>query len=333
MALDPKASVALLSVASNTVLVVGKLAVGILIGSVSVISEAIHSSVDLLAAIIAFVAVRTSGRPADDSHAFGHGKYENLSGAVEALLIFVAALWIIWEAVEKLRHPAPMEAPLWGVGIMAVSCVANLFVSRKLFEVGRRTESMALLADAWHLRTDIYTSLGVLGGLLLITLGQWLLPGRNLYWLDPVVAMAVALLICKAAWDLTRDAVRDLLDSSLPEGERERVQRQVFGEFPQVLSFHRLRTRRGGAQRFVDFHMVVAHDMSVEASHHLADRVSARIQEVLPNASVVPHVEPCMGACSEACLGGCTLAPEERSRARIRGALQSPPPGAQESPE
>ena len=153
-----KSSVALLSVASNTILVLLKLTVGIIIGSVSVISEAIHSSVDLLAAMIALFAVRTSGKPADAEHPFGHGKVENMSGTVEALLIFLAAGWIIFEAVKKLKNPEPLEEVGWGVAVMIVASAANILVSRALFKVGKETDSVALQADAWHLRTDVYTS-------------------------------------------------------------------------------------------------------------------------------------------------------------------------------
>ena len=206
-----KSSVALLSVASNTILVLLKLTVGIIIGSVSVISEAIHSSVDLLAALIALFAVRTSGKPADAEHPFGHGKVENISGTVEALLIFLAAGWIIFEAVKKLKDPEPLEEVGWGVAVMMVSSAANILVSKALFKVGKETDSVALQADAWHLRTDVYTSAGVMAGLAIIWIGRIVLPGTDLNWVDPVAAIGVALLIIKAAYQLTVESARDLL--------------------------------------------------------------------------------------------------------------------------
>ena len=214
-----KSSVALLSVTSNTALVLLKLTVGIVIGSVSVISEAIHSGVDLLAAVIALFAVRTSGKPADTEHPFGHGKVENISGTVEALLIFLAAGWIIFEAVKKLRNPEPLEDVSWGVAVMTVSSAANILVSRSLFKVGKETDSVALQADAWHLRTDVYTSAGVMAGLAIIWIGKLVLPGTDLDWVDPVAAIGVALLIIKAAYKLTVESSRDLLDVSLPKDE------------------------------------------------------------------------------------------------------------------
>jgi cation diffusion facilitator family transporter len=211
-----KRNVALVSVASNTVLVAAKAFIGLSTGSVSVLSEAAHSSVDLLAAVIAFFAVRTSARPADEDHPFGHGKWENVSGTVEALLIFVAAAWIVWEAVHKLLALRPLEAPGPGAALMLASAVINYFVSRLLFRVGRQTESPALEADAWHLRTDVWTSAGVMVGLGVIWLGLHFRLQVNLSWLDPVVAIGVALLIVRAAWLLTVRAGRDLLDVGLP---------------------------------------------------------------------------------------------------------------------
>ncbi len=157
-----KESAARLSVLSNSFLVVFKVIIGVAIGSVSIISEAIHSGVDLLAAVIAMFSVKTSSVPADERHPFGHGKIENISGFVEALLIFGAAFWIIFEALQKLNVPDVMENPQWGVGVMLFSAVMNFIVSQKLFQVGKEADSIALHADAWHLRTDVYTSAGVM---------------------------------------------------------------------------------------------------------------------------------------------------------------------------
>lgn len=192
--------------------------VGLSIGSVAVISEAIHSAVDLLAALIALFAVHTSAKPADVDHPFGHGKVENISGALEALLIFLAAGWIIYEAVPKLTHPAGESIQVgWGILVMLFSSVVNMLISQRLFIVGKKTDSIALQSDAWHLRTDVYTSAGVMLGLSIIWLGGKLFPAIDLHWVDPLAALVVALLIIKAAWKLTSEAVRDLLDSRLPE--------------------------------------------------------------------------------------------------------------------
>jgi cation diffusion facilitator family transporter len=311
---DRKTRVALLSVISNTALVLMKLVVGILIGSVSVISEAIHSGMDLVAAIIAWFSVRTSSKPADEDHPFGHGKIENVSGTVEALLIFLAAGWIIYEAVKKFVHPEPIETAVLGVGVMLISAVTNVIVSNKLFKVGRETDSVALQADAWHLRTDVYTSAGVMAGLALIWLGQWILPGYDLNWLDPVCALAVALLIIKAAYDLTVQSARDLLDANLPEDEQTWIRNLIEENRKTVRGCHDLRTRKAGHFRFIEFHIQVDPIMTVESSHRLAQGLSRAIKEHLANSTVTIHIEPCTGACADKCLAGCLLAESERGK-------------------
>lgn len=311
-----KAAVAWLSVASNTLLVVGKLVVGVLIGSVSVISEAIHSGVDLLAAIIALVAVNTAHKPADDDHPYGHGKVENISGTVEALLIFLAAGWIIFEAMKKLSHPEEaMESVGWGVLVMLISALANFGVSHLLFKVGKETDSVALQADGWHLRTDVWTSAGVMAGLGLIWLGEKLLPGTHLHWLDPLSAIAVALLIIKAAWQLTREAARDLLDASLPAAEEAWIRDYVGRLASTVCGFHKLRTRKAGSIRFIEFHLLVEAEMSVVDAHRIAEGITSDIEERYPGSSVLVHVEPCDGSCSSTCTAGCLLPEDDRPRA------------------
>ncbi len=310
-----KQRAALISVMSNATLVAAKLSIGFLIGSVSVISEAIHSGVDLVAAAIALYSVRTSSMPADCGHPFGHGKIENVSGTIEALLIFAAAGWIIYEASQKLLHPEPLEAPLLGVAVMLVSGVTNMAVSQLLFKVGRETDSVALLADAWHLRTDVYTSLGVMTGLGIIWVGHGVLPGTDLHWIDPVCAIGVAVLIIKAAYDLTRQAARDLLDASLPAQEQEWIRQSVESERAIVNGYHALRTRKAGHFRFVEFHIQVDPLMSVAESHALTEKLSRTIQARIPNASVTVHVEPCTMECTEKCRQGCLVSgPEDVKR-------------------
>jgi len=308
-----KSRAALISVISNTALVLMKLAAGLLMGSVSVISEAAHSAVDLTAAVIAFFSVKTSGKPADAGHPFGHGKIENISGTVEALLIFLAAGWIIFEAIEKLRFPEPLEAVGWGVAVMLVSAVVNVGVSRMLFRVGRETDSPALQADAWHLRTDVYTSAGVMAGLALIALGNRLFPGWDFNWLDPVAAIAVALWIMKTAYDLTLQSARDLMDVPLPAVEEALVRNLIVEQRPTIRGYHYLRTRKAGHFRFIEFHIQVDSRMTVEASHNLAEKLTKAIKEHLPHTTVTIHIEPCKGDCFEKCLKGCFLTDKERS--------------------
>ena len=309
-----------MSVMSNTVLVLLKGIVGIAIGSVSVLSEAIHSGMDLIAALIAFFAVRISGRAADEDHPFGHTKVENISAAIEAILIFVAAVWIIYEAVQKLIHPRPLETVGWGVGIMLVSTIANLIVSRRLFKVGRETDSAALIADGWHLRTDVYTSAGVMAGLTVIWLGAKFFPGLNLNWIDPVAAIAVAFLILHAAYDLTRRAVQDLVDQSIPLEEKVWIENYLSSLYPTVRSFHRLRTRKAGPTRFINLHLALDSKLTVAESHSIGDKIVADFKSHFPHdVDVIVHIEPCDGACSPACESGCLLSDEEQKKARSPG--------------
>jgi len=319
-----KASAAKLSVISNSTLVLLKLFIGTAIGSVSVISEAIHSGVDLLAAVIAWSAVRISGKPADRDHPFGHGKIENISGTVEALLIFLAACAIIFEAAKKLANPQPLEEPGLGVAVMLVSAVANIMVSRKLFSVGKETDSIALQADAWHLRTDVYTSTGVMVGLGIIWFGRILLPEADLKLVDPLVAIGVALLIIKAAYKLTVESARGLMDVSLPSDEEDKIRKCIAAFAPTVRGFHRLRTRKSGPYRFVEFHARVDSSMSINESHRITDMISSSIKECLPNTIVTIHIEPCNCtlATDESC--GCQLSDDELKaiRAKHKGDME-----------
>jgi cation diffusion facilitator family transporter len=267
---------------------------------------------DLLAAVIALFAVRASSHEADERHPYGHGKVENISGSIEAFLIFAAAVWIVYEAVRKLIDPQEIDMPFWGVGVMLVSALVNIFVSRRLFKVGEATDSVALRADAWHLRTDVYTSVGVMLGLLVIWIVGMIKPGLDLRWLDPVVAILVALMILRAAWRLTRESARDLLDVSLPEGDIEWIPGFVAEGWPAVRSLHRMRTRKAGSNRFIDVHLVVDDRMSVKEAHSLSDEIVVAIKERLPECRVQIHVEPCDFECKESCQSGCSVEPDVR---------------------
>lgn len=308
-----KIAAARLSVVSNSILILVKITAGIVMGSVSIISEAAHSAVDLLAAVIAFFSVKNSSRPADRDHPFGHGKIENISGTLEAALIFVAAGWIIYEAIGRLLNPRPLDSVGWGVMVMLLSCMVNILVSRRLFKVGKETDSVALQADAWHLRTDVYTSAGVMGGLLVIWAGELLVPGMHFHWIDPLAAIAVAVLIIHAAWRLTVTSARDLLDSTLPTSERNVIRDLIASKHPYVHGYHKLKTRKSGHVRFIEFHMLVDPEMSVDRSHRITDELTVMISDRLPHANVTIHVEPCDGRCDEECAANCLLTEEERA--------------------
>jgi cation diffusion facilitator family transporter len=291
-----KSRAATLSIISNSILIVLKLTVGIMMQSVSVISEAVHSALDLVAAVIAWFSVRASGKPADDEHRFGHGKIENVAGTIEAVLIFGAAFYIIWEAVQKLRTgTVEIESLGWGAAVMAVSALANYLVSRHLLNVALKTDSVALEADAMHLRTDVYTSIGVLGGLAAIKL-------TGIAMLDPVIAIVVALMIIKAAWDLTNTAFFHILDVKLPDDEEALIHEVMNRYEGRFIEYHKLRTRKSGHARHIDMHLVVPKQMTVEAGHTLAHQITEDIVISLPYSHILVHIEPCPGWCEECAL-------------------------------
>lgn len=282
--MNPRTLAAGLSVASNTALVIIKLVVGVMTGSVSIISEAAHSALDLFAALIAFFSVRESGRPADKEHPYGHGKIENLSGAVEAMLILLAAMFILHEAIDKLKYPQEVKNPVLGLYVIGISVVINILVSKHLFRVAERTDSIALEADAHHLSTDVWTSIGVFVGLGLIKITGW-------HILDPLVAIAVALMIIRVAFSLTWKAAAPLLDTQLPDEEIGELGEIVMNT-PGVRSYHKLRTRKAGPYRQVDFHLIVPAGMPVHEAHAIAERIERDIRDRFPDAYVVTHIEP-----------------------------------------
>lgn len=280
---NAKVKVARLSILSNTFLITIKLIAGLISGSVSIISEAIHSSMDLIAAIIAFLSVRVSDNPPDSRHPYGHGKVENISGVIESLLIFVAAIWIIIEAVKKLTgEEIVLESIGLGSAVMIVSAIVNTVVSRKLYKTARETGSMALEADALHLKTDVYTSLGVAIGLLLIII-------TGIKWLDPVVAILVALLIIKESYTLMKRAFSPLLDVAWSNTEVYELEEEL-----KVMNvrYHELRTRISGHYRFIDLHIEMPKEISVESAHNYCDMIEEKLGVKFKNLNVTIHVEP-----------------------------------------
>lgn len=289
-----KGKTARLSIISNAGLVVLKFVVGSAIGSVSIISEAIHSSMDLVAAVIAFIAVRKSAEPPDSEHEFGHGKFEDISGLVEALLIFIAAVLIIYESVKKLLGEAPEHFTpgllFAGIAVMGFSAIVNWYVSSRLMKVAKQTDSIALESDAWHLRTDVFTSLGVFLGLILIRL-----TGITIF--DPIVAIGVALVIMKAAYDLTKRSLSDLMDQRLPEMDEVRIKEIICEHARDYAGFHEMKTRRAGPEIFIDFHLVMPKDLSIESAHDFEDHLESDLKLEYPRSTITIHVEPCNEGC------------------------------------
>jgi cation diffusion facilitator family transporter len=295
-----KTRAAATSIASNTLLILLKIAAGIFTGSISLIAEAIHSTMDLAAAVIAYFSVRVSDKPADEQHPFGHGKMENISGVAEGLLIFVAAGIIIYEAIQRLINGATLEFLEIGLGIMVVSIVVNLLVSRYLLKVSRASDSLALEADARHLTTDIMTMGGVLIGLALVRL-----TGLTIF--DPITAILVSLLIIKTAYDITKKSFGGLIDVRLPKAEEEVILSVIKEHTSQLTGFHEVRTRKSGSQRFIDFHLMLPKNITLEEAHKMCDHLEEDLKNRLPNSNIIIHVEPCDVECGQCKISACSL--------------------------
>lgn len=281
-----KTAAALLSVTSSFTLLLLKIAVGVATGSVGVLSEALHSAIDLVAAVIALLSVRASATPPDEDHPYGHGKIESLSGLAEALLITVAAGFIIYEAVHRLTthrgdSPPPVAA---GLIVMALSALINFLLSSHLRRVARETDSLALDAEGRHLRTDIATSIGVFIGLLLTGITR-----RT--WFDPATALIISLLILSAAYSLVRDALSPLLDARLPPEEEAAIQEVLEADI-RVLGYHKLRTRKSGAQRYADVHVQMDDDYTLVDAHNFTEELEDRLRAALPALNISIHIEP-----------------------------------------
>lgn len=287
-----KSRAALTSIISNTALTTMKLAAGFLTGSVAIISEAVHSGMDLLASLMAYVSVRVADKAPDEEHPFGHGKAEHLAALFEGLLIVIAGALIIRQAVGALFNPEPLPALGWGALVMLIATVVNILVSKYLFRVGQRTSSAALVADAWHLRTDVYTSLGVFAALGGIMLGGHLRPGWNLHLLDPLCAMLVAGLILKAGLTLSWEAICHLMDQSLSQEELKLIHEHIKTRSPNILGYGDIRTRRSGSCRLVYMELKVDGALSVDEAHAIGEELSDCIKEHFPECRIDFHLEP-----------------------------------------
>jgi cation diffusion facilitator family transporter len=273
------------SILSNSSLILLKLGIGLAMGSMAVIAEAVHSLLDLVAAVIAFFGLRVAYTPPDAGHPFGHGKAENISAFVEGLLILLAAGLVIFEAVRRLITGVEVRLLEAGMGVMAFSVVVNIFVSRFLYRVARENDSLALEADARHLTADIFTSVGVLAGLVLVRV-------TKVYFLDPVIALGVALYIIRTGWEVGRKSFPGLLDARLPAAEERVIVDTIVEHYRQFIDFHELRTRHSGRTHYVDLHLTLSGKTSLEEAHGLCDHLEADIQARLPNTSVTIHCEP-----------------------------------------
>ncbi len=281
-----KVRTAAISVISNSVLILAKVVAGTVTGSVAILTEAVHSSIDLVASVVAFFSVRKAVEPADESHRYGHEKIENLAAAIEAILILVGSAAIAFEAVRHLVEHGRVHTVGLGIAVIGLSLVVNLVVSTFIDRNARATESAALTGDAAHLRTDALTSGAVLVSLVLVKI-------TGAQWLDPAVALLVAGAIVVTGVRLLARSTRVLVDEALP-GEEVAAIRRAVEQFATrgVVGYHELRTRRAGSRRYVDLHVQFASGTSLESAHRTAHELQDRISERLRGADVLIHLEP-----------------------------------------
>jgi cation diffusion facilitator family transporter len=274
-----------LSIAAAVVTISMKAGAYLLTGSVGLLSDALESVVNLVAAVVALIALSVAAREPDEERAYGYQKAEYFSSGTEGGLILLAAAGIIVAAVDRLLHPAPLETVGWGLAISAVASLVNLGVALRLRQAGQRYQSITLEADARHLLTDVWTSVGVIVGVGAVVLSGW-------QWLDALVALAVGANIVRSGVDLVRRSVLGLLDTAIAPAERVALQRVLESYRARGVEWHAVRTRQAGARRFVSFHVLVPGRWSVQQGHDLLEEVEQDIRAALGNVTVFTHLEP-----------------------------------------
>ena len=281
-----KQRAAALSIVSNSVLILLKIVAGAITGSIAIITEAIHSSIDLVASVVAFFSVRKAGEPADESHPYGHEKVENVASGIEGMLILVGAGIIIFESVRRLIDVPAVESLGVGIAVIAFSGVANLVVSAYLYRQARATDSPALEGDAAHLRTDAATSFAVLIALVLVET-------TGVEEFDPITALIVAVAIVFAGVRIITRSTRVLVDETLPEEELAAIRAAIKEHAPdEVVGFHKLRARRAGSRRDVDLHVQFRDGTTLRRAHEVAHQLEREIRTRLRGAYVLIHLEP-----------------------------------------
>jgi cation diffusion facilitator family transporter len=285
--MDKRSRTVLFSISSNALLLAVKLIAGVFTGSVSVLSEAVHSATDLVASVVAFVAVRGAVSPPDESHNYGHGRFENLASIFEGVVLLGVGGWIVFSSVDRVLYGAELELLGLGIGVMALSAVVNLFVSEWVLRVAHETDSRALEAEGYNLRTDVWGAAGVALGLLAALATGWTI-------LDPIIAAFIGLAILWTALRLILGSTRVLLDESLPPRELEVIERVIEDEIRSeeaIRGFHKLRARKSGPQRHIDFHLQLRAQTTLGEAHKISDGLEERIRRNLPNSDILIHLE------------------------------------------
>ncbi|HJX36642.1 MAG TPA: cation diffusion facilitator family transporter [Dehalococcoidales bacterium] len=268
-----------------TSLIILKVIVAFISHSISITAQATDSFLDLFSIGITVIAVHMSVQPADEKHPFGHGKMEGISALIQAFLVLGAGGFIIYSAIQRIIHGTVIK-PDAGIAVMVISIIASYFLSRHLRRVAKATESTAIDASAQNISADVYSAAGVLLGLLAVLITGWEI-------LDPIVALVMVGFVLKAGYETAIRAFRELTDYSLPKEDMAILNGCIREHFTELVSYHAVRSRRAGSERFVELHLVMPRDVSVEKAHQMCDLLENDIREKLPNSSVTIHVEPC----------------------------------------
>jgi cation diffusion facilitator family transporter len=282
-----KERVIIISVLSNLALVLMKLVIGFMTGLVSITAEAMHSANDLLASVIAYFGVKKSLEPPDREHQYGHGKIEVITGAIENFLILAIALYIMWQGYDKLIHRRHSEMVELGIVIMLISVGVNFFVSQYLIKKGKEMRSIGIEVDGEHLRADVITSLGVATALILLRV-----VGSAIWWIDPAAAMLVGVWIMFIFIKLTVKLLHQAIDKGLDENDIKKIE-DVIKSFTEIKEYHKIRTRHSGSTVFIDMHIKVPKDMTVQQSHDITFGIETKLKVIFNEVNVLVHVEPC----------------------------------------
>ena len=253
--------------------------------SVSLLSDALESFVNLAGALMALAMISIAEQPADDEHPYGHGKAEYFSSGFEGLLIFLAAIAIGVAAIERLRNPQPLLQIDLGIAVSVAASLINFVTARLLLSAGKKYRSVTLQANAHHLMTDVWTSAGVIAGIFAVSLTQW-------HWLDPAMALFVAANIIWTGWKLLRQSAYGLMDVALPAEDHAQIVAILEKTRADGMDYHALRSRESGVRRFVEFHLLIPGQWSISRGHALAEQIEAEIRHALPGTTVLTHIEP-----------------------------------------
>jgi cation diffusion facilitator family transporter len=298
--LATKENVARLSIFAVSLLIIMKVVASIITRSIAIRADAVHSVIDLSGVVIGYIGIKISGRPPDTEHAFGHGKAEHIASGVIGGLIFIAAGTIFYQAIKNLISGATVELVPVGIYVTLAAIVINAVVSRYALKMARSTDSVALEASARDLFADVLSSCAVLVGLVLVQF-------TGISMLDPIVALLVAVIILRTAFLTVKKSVLGLMDTRLPRREEDEIISCIREHTTQLAGFHKVRTRKAGSQRFIDFHLMLPRNISLDEAHRMCDHLEQDIENRLPNSSTTIHVEPCITDCEDCLISSCSL--------------------------